>query len=300
MALVRNSRKYLGRNLSAYVFLLPSFFGLVCFSLIPVIYSLYVSCTDWNFIDGLGNWNFIGFKNFLDLFKDEWFLSALWNTVIYTVVTVPVGIFIALILAIIIDDFCTRKLANVVRILMYMPNISNIVATSAVWIAMFSSYGPFTQFIRFLGWNNPPRWLADYNWALPSIMLVSIWSTLGYRIFVYSAAIQGLSKELYEAADMDGANFIQKFIHITVPLLKPITFFLTITGIIGSFKVFGTVNVMTQGGPGHSTYTLVYYIYTSAFRYYRMGYGSSIAVIMFIILLGITLFQWYHNQQMEK
>jgi multiple sugar transport system permease protein len=287
------------KAVAPYLFLLPSFLGLVCFSVLPVLLSLSVSLTDWNFTSGIGNWNVVGLKNFVDLWKDEWFLASLANTVIYTVITVPVSIVVSMVLAVIIDEFCHRRLASVARISMYMPHICNIVATSAVWMALLSSYGPFTQLMRNLGWTDPPRWLADYFWALPAVMLVSIWSSLGFRVFIYSAALQGVPRELYEAADIDGASGIQKAFRITVPMLKPTTFFLTITGIIGSFKVFGTINVMTQGGPGHSTYTLVYYIYASAFNYYRMGYGSAIAVILFVILLGVTLFQWRHNSQTE-
>jgi multiple sugar transport system permease protein len=285
--------------LAAYAFLAPSLIGLLCFSILPLFFSLFISLTDWNFTNGIGNWNFIGLKNFIALWTDEWFLAALGNTVVYTLVTVPIGLFIALILAVVIDEFIHAKLAGVVRISMYMPHICNIVATSAVWIAFFSRYGPFTNLMRTLGWTDPPRWLADYFWALPAVMLVSIWSSLGYRIFIYSAALQGVSRELYEAAEIDGASRVQRFIRITVPMLQPTTFFLTITGIIGSFKVFGMVNVMTRGGPGHSTYTLVYYIFTSAFSYYRMGYGSAIAVILFIILLGITIYQWRRNRRIE-
>lgn len=154
--------------------------------------------------------------------------------------------------------------------------------------------------MRALGWQDPPRFLASYEWALPAIMLVVIWASLGYRVFMYSAAITGLPRDLYEAAEIDGANSIQKFFKLTVPLLKPTTFFLTITGIISSFKVFGYTNVMTGGGPGSSTYTLVYYIYTSAFKYYKMGYASAIAVILFVMLLIVTIIQWVHNNKEEK
>jgi multiple sugar transport system permease protein len=290
----------LRKTLTAYAFLAPSLVGLVCFSILPLFFSLFVSLTDWNFTRGVGNWDFIGIKNFIDLWSDEWFLAALWNTFVFTLVTVPVSLFLALIVAVIIDEFIHTRLAGIARISMYMPHICNIVATSAIWIAFFSRYGPFTNLVRALGWTDPPRWLADYFWALPAIMLVSIWSSLGYRIFIYSASLQGLSRELYEAAEIDGAGRLQKFSRITVPLLRPTTFFLTITGIIGSFKIFGTVNVMTSGGPGHSTYTLVYYIFTSAFSYYRMGYGSAIAVILFVILLGITVYQWRSNQRIEN
>ena len=294
-----NRKINLRETFTAYAFLAPCIIGLLCFSLLPVFFSLFVSLTDWNFAKGIGNWNFVGIRNFIDIWSDEWFVAALKNTVIYTVITVPVSLFLALIVAVIIDEFIHAKLAGVVRISMYMPHICNIVATSAVWIAFFSRYGPFTNLMRALGWADPPRWLADYFWALPAVMLVAVWSSLGYRIFIYSAALQGVSRELYEAAEIDGAGRVQKFLRITMPMLQPTTFFLTITGIIGSFQVFGTVNVMTRGGPGHSTYTLVYYIFTSAFSYYRMGYASTIAVFLFFVLLGITVYQWRHNRRTE-
>lgn len=290
-------KKTLRATLTAYSFLLPSMIGLVCFSLVPLVFSLFVSLTDWNFIAGIGNWNFVGLENFINLWKDEWFVSAMKNTIMFTVVTVPVGLVLALVLAVLIDAFCHERLAGAVRISMYMPHICNIVASSAVWMVLYSTYGPFTQMVRSLGWENPPKWLADYRWALPAVMLVSIWSSLGYRIFIYSASIAGLPRELYEAADIDGANGIQKFLYITMQLLKPTTFFLTITGIIGSFKVFGQINIMTGGGPGSATYTVVYYIYKRAFTYYEMGYASAVAVILFLILLVVTIFQWKHNEK---
>ena len=293
-------RKTLRDNLVAYSFLLPSLVGVLCFSMIPLIISLYVSLTDWNFTKGIGNWNFIGLQNFKNLWTDEWFIASIKNTLIFSIVTVPIGLVLAIIIAVLIDEYCHQKVAGVVRVAMYMPNICNIVAISTVWMALYSKYGPFTQLMRTLGWEDPPRFLASYEWALPAIMLVVIWAGLGYRVFIYSAAITGLPRDLYESADIDGANAVQKFLKITVPLLQPTTFFLTITGIIGSFKVFGYTNVMTAGGPGTATYTLVYYIYTSAFKYYRMGYGSAIAVVLFLMLLVVTIFQWVHNNKSEK
>lgn len=284
-------------NLVAGTFLLPSLVGLVCFSVIPMLFSLFISFTDWNFLKGIGNWNVVGLKNFIDLWSDEWFTASLVNTIIFTVVTVPIGLFLAVVLAVLIDTFCAKKLQGLVRITMYMPKICNIVASSAVWVMLYSSYGPFTQLMRSLGWDDPPRFLVSYTWALPAVMLMCIWSSLGYQVFIYSASLTALPKDLYEAADLDGVNGIQRFFYVTLPQLKPTTFFLTITGIISSFKVFGQINVMTQGGPGTSTYTLVYYIYKQAFSYYNMGYASAVAMILFLLLLCVTVFQWKHNKE---
>lgn len=279
----------------AYLFLLPSMLGVLLFSLGPLLLSLFISLTDWNFTKGFGNWNFIWFDNFKALFQDTWFIDSLVNTMLITLVTVPVGLVLAMIIAALIENFCGKKLSSVLRVGMYMPHICNIVASSAVWMALLSAYGPFTLLVRALGWENPPKWLADFHWALPALMLVMIWASLGYRVFIYSSSMASMPMDLYESADLDGANGIQKFIHITIPQLKPTTFFLTITGIISSFKVFGYTNIMTKGGPGSSTYTLVYYVYTSAFKYYKFGYASAIAVILFLILLVFTVIQWRHN-----
>lgn len=289
-------KKELKQSLTAASFLAPSLLGLILFSAVPVVFSMFISLTDWNYVNGIGNWNFVWFENFKKLWSDEWFRAALRNTFVYTVVTVPIGLFLAVVIAVLIDQFCAKKLAGMLRVTMYMPKICNIVASAAVWTMLYSTYGPFTQLMKALGWTDPPRFLASYTWALPAVMLMSIWQGLGYHVFLYSASLTSLPKDIYEAADLDGVNGIQRFFYITLPQLKPTTFFLTVTGIISSFKVFGSINVMTHGGPGSSTYTLVYYIYKSAFTYYEMGYASAVAMVLFAILLCVTLYQWHHNK----
>ena len=289
-------KKELKQSLTAASFLAPSLLGLILFSAVPVVFSMFISLTDWNYVNGIGNWNFVWFENFKKLWSDEWFRASLCNTFVYTVVTVPIGLFLAVVIAVLIDQFCAKKLAGMLRVTMYMPKICNIVASAAVWTMLYSTYGPFTQLMKALGWTDPPRFLASYTWALPAIMLMSIWQGLGYHVFLYSASLTSLPKDIYEAADLDGVNGIQRFFYITLPQLKPTTFFLTVTGIISSFKVFGSINVMTHGGPGSSPYTLVYYIYKSAFTYYEMGYASAVAMVLFAILLCVTLYQWHHNK----
>lgn len=289
-------KKELKQSLTAASFLAPSLLGLILFSAVPVVFSMFISLTDWNYVNGIGNWNFVWFENFKKLWSDEWFRASLCNTFVYTVVTVPIGLFLAVVIAVLIDQFCAKKLAGMLRVTMYMPKICNIVASAAVWTMLYSTYGPFTQLMKALGWTDPPRFLASYTWALPAVMLMSIWQGLGHHVFLYSASLTSLPKDIYEAADLDGVNGIQRFFYITLPQLKPTTFFLTVTGIISSFKVFGSINVMTHGGPGSSTYTLVYYIYKSAFTYYEMGYASAVAMVLFAILLCVTLYQWHHNK----
>jgi multiple sugar transport system permease protein len=282
--------KQLRTDLTGYAFILPNVIGMIAFTLIPIVFSLIISFTNWDFTRGVGNWKFIAFRNFIDIWSDEWFTSGLRHTVVYALVTAPLIIFISLVLAVVIDRACYAK--TPLKLAMFMPHISNVVAVSIVWVMMYSPWGPFTQFVQFLGVENPPKWLGDYTWALPAVMLMSVWGGLGYCILIYTSSIQGLPAELYEAADIDGASEVRKFFKLTIPLLSPTIFFLVITQFIGAFQVFAQVQVMTKGGPGTSTNVLVYYIYKSAFTFYKMGYGAAMSWILFIILFIITLIQW--------
>jgi multiple sugar transport system permease protein len=277
-------------DLAGYAFILPNMLGMVAFTLIPIMFSLVISFTDWDFTRGIGNWNFTGLDNFMRMWADEWFISALVNTMLFAFVTVPVIIALSLVLAVIIDKACFAK--TPLRLSMFMPYISNIVAVSIIWVMMYSPWGPFTRIVKFFGIEDPPKWLGDYHWALPAIMIISVWSNIGYCIMIYTSSIQSLPNELYEAADIDGAGEIRKFFKLTVPLLSPTIFFLVITQFILAFQIFAQVQVMTRGGPGTSTNVLVYYIYRTAFSYYKMGYGAAISWILFVILFIITLIQW--------
>ena len=156
-------QKILHQNLVAYSFLAPSLIGVICFSLIPLVISLYVSLTDWNFTQGIGNWNFVGLTNFKNLWTDEWFTASLKNTLLFTIVTVPIGLFLAIVIAVLIDEFCHKKVAGVVRVAMYMPHICNIVAISVVWMALYSKYGPFTQLMKALAGRILPDSLQVTN-----------------------------------------------------------------------------------------------------------------------------------------
>ena len=281
----------------AIPFLLPSLIGIFCLNFIPTLISLYVSMTDWEYTSGIGNWNFIGLDNFIYLFHNEDFIEALVNTVIVTIVVVPVGIFLALVIAALIDNYLSERAGSVVRIALYMPHICNIVAVCTVWSALYASKGPFTNLVRALGVENPPIWLFSYTWSLPAVMLVMVWAGIGHKVFLYGASMAGLPTDVYESAELDGANGRQQFFKITMPLLSNTTFYLFITGIIGSFQTFGYVNVMTGGGPGNSTYVLVYYIYKLNFDYYESGRASAVAVILFLILLVMTVIQYTHNNK---
>ncbi len=282
--------RQLKTDLTGYTFILPNILGMVIFTLFPLLFSLFISFTDWDFTKGLGNWNFNFGANYIEMWRDEWFTSSLFNTILYSLMVVPVSIFLALILAVILESYCFAKVP--MKLAMFMPYISNIVAVAIVWVMMYSPWGPFTLMVKTLGWETPPAWLGDYNWALIAVTIMSIWSSIGYNILIYSSAIQGLPQDVYEAADVDGASEITKFFKITIPSLSPTTFFLVITTLINSFQVFAPIQIMTRGGPGTSTSVLVYYIYTTGFTFFRMGYASAIAWILFLLLLIVTLIQW--------
>ena len=276
--------------LPAIIFLLPSFLGFIVFYFIPVIASLILSFAKWDLSSGLGNIKFVGWTNFKAIVKDVWFTDSMVNSLVFTASTVVIGTVLALLLAVLITRAAYFKQA--IKAIFFMPYISSTVAVAIVWmIVLQPKFGPVNQFLRAIGVTNTPNWLADVNWALPSLIAMYIWQNLGYSIIVYISGLSSISPELYEAAEVDGAGPIKKFFHITVPMIAPTTFFLLIMGIINSFKVFDQVQVLTQGGPGSSTAVLSLYIYRQAFRFYNMGYASAAAWVMFIIIFIVTLVQ---------
>lgn len=277
-------------NLVGYSFILPNILGTVLFIILPLIFSLVISFTSWDFVSGLKGIRFTGLKNYVSLWTDKWFLDSLRNTLVYAVAVVPITVFLALIVAVFIEKHAYAK--TPLKLAAFMPYISNVVAVSIVWKMMFAKNGPFTLLVKALGWTTPPTWLASYEWALPAIILVEVWSGIGYCIMIYSSAIQGLSQDLYEAAEVDGANGLRQFFSITLPGLSPTTFFLVITRCIHAFQIFAPIQIMTKGGPGTSTHVLVYYIYTSAFTFYKMGYACSISWILCLLLIVFTMIQW--------
>lgn len=286
----RGISRQLKTDLIGYAFIAPNVLGFTLFTLVPMIISLIISFTDWDYTQGFGNWIFNGGANYVEVWADKWFVDSLVNTIVFAAGVVPVTIFLALVLAVVIDKFCYAKLP--IRLAMFMPYISNVVAVAIVWVMMYSPWGPFTQMVKMLGVENPPQWLGDHHWALPAIMLMTVWSGVGYAMMIYTSSITALPKDIYEAADIDGAGEMTKFFKITIPFLSPTTFFLVITTFISSFQVFAPIQIMTRGGPGTATHVLVYYIYTTAFTFYRMGYAASMSWILFIILFMITLVQW--------
>lgn len=272
-------------------FILPSLLGFLIFTFIPVVISLCLSFTSWNFMEGIEGIKFNGLANYIRLFSDEWFLNSYKNNIIFTAVTVPVLIALGLVMATIINKYIYG--GGVVRTMIFIPYIASVVAVCTVWMVLLQpSYGPVNEFFRSIGIENPPGWLADFKWSLPSIMIIYVWQQVGYYSIVFLAGLKGLPEDVYEAAKVDGASSIRQFFSLTVPLISPTTFFLTIMGIIGSFKVFDQISVLTQGGPGSSSSVMAYYVYRTAFDYFEMGYANTLAWALFVLVFIVTLVQW--------
>lgn len=272
-------------------FILPSLLGFLIFTFIPVVISLCLSFTSWNFMEGIEGIRFNGLANYIRLFSDEWFLNSYKNNIIFTAVTVPVLIALGLVMATIINKYIYG--GGVVRTMIFIPYIASVVAVCTVWMVLLQpSYGPVNEFFRSIGIANPPGWLADFKWSLPSIMVIYVWQQVGYYSIVFLAGLKGLPEDVYEAAKVDGASSIRQFFSLTVPLISPTTFFLTIMGIIGSFKVFDQISVLTQGGPGSSSSVMAYYVYRTAFDYFEMGYANTLAWALFVLVFIVTLVQW--------
>ena len=279
----------------AYLFLAPFFLGLLFFILGPVLAALAISFTSW---DLLSSPRWIGLANYRELFGDRLFRIALTNTVYFTVVSVPVTLLLALGLAALMN----RKLRGIsaLRAVYFFPVTASIVAVSLLWSWMYTpDFGIINYLLSLLGLPKV-NWLVDPQMAMPSVIIMSIWRGLGFNIVVFLAGLQSIPGDLYEAAELDGAGGWDRFRQITVPLLTPTIFFAAIMALIASFQVFEQTYIMTQGGPGNATMTLVYQIFLNGFTYLRMGYASAMSFILFAILFLITIVQvrlqtrWVH------
>lgn len=277
--------------LIGWLFLAPEIVGMLLLNVFALGFSLYLSLSDWDMLSGVQGIEFTGFDNYIKMFQDPTIIQAIKNNLIYMVLTVPIPIAIALVLSVLIHNSVFFK--SYFKVAFFIPYISSIIAVAAVWSALFHpSLGPINQFLMELGISNPPKWLVDPKTSLLAISIISSWAGLGYTIIIYMAGLTNISNEIYEAADIDGAGAIKKFFAITVPMLRPTTFFLLITMLIGSFKVFDIIAFLAEGGPNNSSTVLVFRIYEEGFQYYNMGYASAISWLLFAIIGLITALTW--------
>jgi multiple sugar transport system permease protein len=274
---------------AAFLFLLPSLILIIIFNFYPMFETIKLSLYKWNDVSIAPV--FIGFKNFVSLFQSDRFWNSLWVTGKYTLVVTFVSLICGLVLAALLNH-PHLVFTSFWRVIYFLPNVTPTVAAAMVWILLFNpSYGIINVFLRQINIVGP-NWLSDAAWALPTIMTLGIWRRIGFTLIVYLAALQAVPKDYYESADLDGANALQTFIYITMPLVAPTTVMLITLGMIDSFNVFDQVLVMTRGGPAGATEVIGQFLYTDAFTLFKMGLGSAIAVIILIITASITIFQW--------
>lgn len=270
-----------------YLFLLPNMIGFLVFILIPVVYGLLLSLTNY---DGFNQFKFIGLDNFKKLFSDAYFYTSLKNNIFYTVFSVSFTLMFGLILAVLLQ--IKLRGSTLFKTIFFFPQLTSSVAFGIIFVCLFRGSGPINGILMTLGVAEPPKWLTSTQWSMITITIVSVIKNMGYYMVLFIAGLQTIPEELYEASSMDGANGWQKFCAITMPLLSPTTFLCTVMCLINSFKVFDLVNIMTDGGPGRSSNVLVYRIYQEAFVNYKFGYASSYAVVLFIIVFVITMIQF--------
>lgn len=294
-------------TLIAYSFLAPNFLGFAIFTLVPVVFSILLSFIEWNG-GALSNMKWVGLDNYATIFKIEkviekfadgdyfYFFNrvdlgiALKNTVFYTLITVPLTLVCSIALAIALNK--AVKGAVAFRTIFFFPYVASMVAICVCWNFMLMKDGPINQLVMALGIDFNKSWTADSNMAMWAIILVSVWRNMGYYMIIYLAALQGVPRELYEAATVDGASKWQQFRNVTLPQLKPTTFFASIMMIISCFKIYDVVAIMTEGGPGRSTKMLVTYIYDIAFARIKYGEASAISMVLLVIVLLITIIQF--------
>ena len=303
------------KTLIALSFIAPNFIGFALFTLIPVFVSVFMSLTEWSG-GSLSNMQWVGFSNYTTLFtvpqryidrlEDPNFLAilglffdkvdigiALKNTVTYTIVTVPLTLVCSIALALALNK--AVKGAVGFRAIIFFPYVSSTVAICVCWNFMMMKNGPINQFLMAFGSTFNKTWTADSVMALWAVIIVSVWKSMGYYMVIYLAALQGVPRELYEAATVDGANKWQQFTHVTLPQLRPTTFFVSVMLVIGCFKIYDTVALMTGGGPGRATKMLVTYI-IDEFNAAKYGSASAIAMVLLVLVLTVTVIQF----RMEK
>lgn len=276
--------------ISGYLFMLPSLIVFFTLILFPVVFSAFLSLTSWNFTSGLSGIRFIGINNFKDLLTDKMFKFGFRNTLVYTFTVVPVSIVISVVIAYCLNDKVYGKRS--LRTAFFIPYISNAVALATLFKFMFRNEGPVNVVINnIFNISRPIRWLTNNDLNKIPIILLLIWTAIGYEMIVYMSAMQNVPTDLYEAAEIDGAGKTKQFFRITLPLISPTTFFLMIIEMIATFKVFTAVNIISGNGRGNTS--IIAQIYVEAFSNYKFGYASAEAWILFVVIMLFTAAQFW-------
>lgn len=282
---------------AGYFFILPIFSGFLVFLAFPVVASFFVSLADWNLINDP---EFVSITNYLQLFQDPFFWTCLGNTAYFSFFAVFFGMAISLYLANLFHE-TQPKGAGFFKSTLFLPVILSSVAVALVWQWLLDGQmGMINHLLNLVGLPSVP-WLTSPEVAMNSVIMVAVWRQIGYNMVIFLAALANVPDDLYEACGLDGANRFQKFWNVTWPLISPVTFFVAVTSIINSFQVFDITTILTNGGPANATNTLIMMIYQNGFQFFKMGYASAIAYVLFAIILVITVVQtfvskkWVHS-----
>lgn len=287
----RLSPNLLHQERMAYIFIAPPLLLYFVFSLLPTLVGLVLSFTKYDVIQKP---QFVAFDNFARIFKDEFFWTYLWNTVRYAVLAVPLGFMASMGAALLLNR--KKKGVSIFRAAFYLPVLCSMVAMATIWLWLLNAnYGVINTLLFKIGIIGP-AWLADTRYAMLSIVIMSVWAGFGGNMMIFLAGLQGVPDQLYEAARLDGANRVQEFLHITIPSIGTTVFFVSTTMIIGSLQMFDAAYILTRGGPGGSTKTLVYYIYETAFNDLRMGYAASMSMLLFVFIMVFSLINIRFNK----
>ena len=286
----RNERSFL----SASPFLTASLIGFAIFYFAPMVISVVISLTDWNGLDrllapGFMEEHFIGLDNYKAILTGAEFWKVLKNTLVYIVLYIPLMLMVSTAIAALLSR--QRRGVGAFRVLYYIPVLTSWVAASLIWKSLLSpQYGAMNGILAFFGMEGP-GWLTDEKWAMPAIVLVSVWKDMGFFGLILLSGMIGIDRTYYEAAEIDGAGSWTRFLKITLPLLTPALFYVLIVSLINSFQLFPQIMIMTDGGPNGATQVMVERIYKYGFRYYRMGYASAFSWILFIVIMICTAVQ---------
>lgn len=292
----RDRRRIRRNTLVGWSFILPNFLGFALLTLVPVLAAFVLSFMEW---DSYNPPEWIGLDNFQRLLNDESSKIALINTAVYALGHVPLTMLAALGLALLLN----RKLAGMgfFRAAAFFPYITSLVAVAVVWNMLFHpEFGPINQLLHAIGIENAPGWTTSTTWAMPAVILTSVWRDMGYYMVLFLAGLQAIPREYYEASTMDGATTWQKFRHITLPGLRPVTFLVLILLTVQSFKIFDLIVVMTEGGPGRATLVLSLQIYRKGIVEGEFGYASAISFVLFLLVLILTVIQFWFNNRRER
>ena len=274
--------------IEGYLWISPWIIGFVVFSLGPIIASAYLSFTKYK-IGGTPEW--IGLANYNEaFFNDRLFWPSLARTAYFSLAAVLIGVFLSLLAAILLNQALRGR--NTYRAFYYLPSLTPVVAMAILWQWLLQpQLGPVNYLLSLVGIDGP-GWLTDRQWAIPSMVLITLWAAVGGgRMIIFLAGLQGVPQELYESADLDGAGAVSRFRHITLPMISPVILFNLILGVIGSFSVFSLAYVATEGGPNYATWFYMLHLYYNAFSFFRMGYASALAWIFFVIIFVLSYLQ---------